>query len=201
MTTAYAYVGPQCPHCSVPLSNSMRRTGLLVCEFCRRSFEATVFTPLARRGTEAVETIVAAGPAGANACANHARNAAVTSCQRCGLFICSLCDMNVGAGSFCPTCFDRVRAEGTLKPVATRYRDFASLARITAIFGLVFYFVWPIIGAGAIFLAVKGMRQRREQGRSRAGMVIIMILGVIEIIAGITLYGFFIWAIARGMRG
>jgi ribosomal protein L37AE/L43A len=200
MATALAYVGPQCPRCGILLSENAIRSGVITCEICKRAFEATAFTALAPPRAEVVETIVVAGPAGANACANHERNAAVTSCQRCGLFICSLCDMNVGAGSYCPSCFDRVRAEGTLKPVVSRYRDYASMARLTAIIGLIFYFVWPIVGAAAIYFATKGMRQRREQGRSRAGMIIVMLIGIGEVIAGFTLFGFLVWAFMRGTK-
>jgi len=176
------------------------RNGVMICEICRRPFEATVFEAPERPRGEIVQTVVVAGPAGANACANHERNAAVTSCARCGLFICSLCDMNVGAGSYCPSCFDRVRAEGTLKPVATRYRDWASIARLTAIIGLVLYFAYPVVGSLALFFAIKGMRQRREQGRSRIGMAIVMLIAVAEIVGGLALYGVFIWALMKGMK-
>ena len=176
-------------------------SGMIACEVCGRVYEATVFAaPERPREEVVVSTMQVAGPASANACANHAGNAATTSCGRCGLFICSLCEMNVGSGSYCPSCFDRVRSEGTLQTVATRYRDWASIARLTAIVGLLFYFIWPVVGGLALFFAAKGMRQRREQGRSRAGMVIIMLVAIGEIIGGIALYGFMIWAIMRAPK-
>ena len=199
MTIALAYVGPQCPRCGVFIAPGALRSGTVTCEVCLRKFEATVFdAPERPREAAVLETVVVAGPAGANACANHARNAAVASCARCGLFICSLCDMNVGAGSYCPSCFDRVRTEGTLKPVATRYRDWASIARLTAIIGLLFYFAYPVVGGLARYFSIKGMRQRREQGRSRIGMVIVMLIAIAEIVGGFALYGFFVWAIVKG---
>jgi hypothetical protein len=200
MAVALAYAGPQCPRCGVLLARNMLRTGSLQCAICRRPFEATAFDAPERASGPMVESVVAAGPAGANACANHAGNAAVTSCQRCGLFICSLCEMNVGFGSFCPSCFDRVREEGTLQPVGRRYRDWASIARLTAIIGLLVYFAWPLVGTAAIFFATKGMRQRREQGRTTAGMLAVMIIGILEIAGGLALYGFFLWSITRAIR-
>lgn len=201
MAVALAYAGPQCPRCRVLLTAEQLRNGIITCPACIRPFEATVFTPPERQRVAVAETHIVAGPAAeANACANHARNAAVTSCARCGLFICSLCEMNVGTGSYCPACFDRVREEGTLKPIATRYRDWASIARLTAIIGLLFYFLWPFVGGLALFFATKGMRQRKEQGRSRIGMVIVMLIAVGEIVAGLVIYGFFVWALARGFK-
>src|ERR1051325_4181323 len=200
MALAIAYAGPQCPRCGVLIAPAALRNGVVYCDFCRRPYEATVFAAPERPAERAMETVVVAGPASANACANHAGHAATTSCARCGLFICSLCDMNIGAGSYCPSCFDRVRVEGTLPTVATRYRDWASIARLTAVIGLIMYFAWPVVGALALFFATKGMRQRREQGRSRVGMVIVMLLAVAEIVGGLVAYGFFIWAIAKGMK-
>lgn len=197
MATALEYAGPQCPRCGVTLILASLQQGETICERCQGFFEATIFHPPERRRPQVVETVVVAGPEGANACANHTRNAAVTSCQRCGLFICSLCDMNVGAGSYCPTCFDLVRAEGKLKAAPRKYRDYASIARLTAVLGLLAYFAWPLVGAIALYFVPKGFRQRREQGRSGAGMVIVGILAVAEILGGIAFYGFLIWSIAR----
>ena len=197
MSVVADYHGPQCPRCGITLADSVLRNGAMTCDYCGKPFEATVFQPPQRR-QQVTEVVAAAGPEGANVCANHLRNAAVTSCQRCGLFICSLCDMNMGTGSYCPSCFDRVRQEGTLKPAAVRYRDYASIARLTAIVGIIFWPLWPILGAMVVYYAPKGMRQRREQGRSTAGMIVILILGILEIAGGIAIYGFMIWAMVRG---
>lgn len=197
MSVVAEYLGPQCPRCGIPLNASTLRSGTLICDHCSRPFEATVFQPPQRR-QQITEVVGAAGPEGANACANHARNAAVTSCQRCGLFICSLCDMNMGTGSYCPSCFDRVRAEGTLKPIATRHRDYASIARLTAIVGILFWFAWPVLGGMVVYYAPKAMKQRREQGRSTAGMIVILILGILEIIGGFAIYGFMLFALMKG---
>ncbi len=200
MALAVLYTGPQCPRCGVVIAPHALQNGVVTCVICLKPYEATVFTAPERPIERAIETVVVAGPASANACANHAGNAATTSCARCGLFICSLCDMNVGAGSYCPSCFERVRIEGALPAVATKYRDWASIARLTTILGLVMYFAWPVFGALGFFFAIKGMRLRREQGRSRIGMVIVMLIAIAEVVGGLALYGFFIWALAKGMK-
>ena len=201
MALALAYAGPQCPRCGIVLTADFLHSGIITCPICVRPFEATVFTPPERLRVAVAETHIVAGPAEANACANHARNAAVTSCGRCGLFICSLCEMNVGTGSYCPSCFDRVRTEGTLKPIATRYRDWASIARLTAIIGILFYIFWPFVGGLAFYFSIKGMRQRKEQGRSRIGMAIVMLIAIGEIVGGLVMYGFMVWAFTRAASG
>lgn len=176
--------GPACPRCGVRLPAEKVRTGVLTCDACLRTFEATAFQAPQTRAH--VVELAVAGPEGANACATHARNAAVTSCDRCGLFICSLCEMKVAEGSLCPQCLDRARADGTLQGAAGRIRDFASMARVCVLLGLVtFTFLGLLVGPLAIYYARKGKAQRRESGDSVVSMVVYMVLGALEALGSI----------------
>ena len=201
MTALPGYGGPHCPRCNMPLTLSALHTGTMTCEYCRRDFEATAFQPPERQ-KPAIAEVIAAGPDGASACANHERNAAVTSCGRCGLFICSLCEMTVGEGTFCPSCFDRLRAEGSLASARTRYRDYGTLAKIWVLtgpflsLGCLGLILLPF-GGLAVYYARKGAAQRRLEGRSTAGMIVVAVFGVLEILAGIAVFIFWVWAFTR----
>ena len=171
----------------MPLDAATFRSGPVQCTYCNRPFEATVFHP--REAHHRAVQVVTDTPDGvAAACANHAGNAAVTNCQRCGLFICALCDLNVGEGSFCPTCFDRARSQGSL---ATRYRNYATMATSTAILGI---FI-NLLGPFAIYYARKGMKQRQEEGAPRGGMIVALVLGILETLALLTFIGLIVAAI------
>jgi len=198
MTAATAELGPQCPRCNASLTADWVRSGPIVCPFCNGAFEATAFDP--PRRTQAVVEVIAAGPEGANACANHARNAAVTSCQRCGLLICALCDMNVGEGSYCPSCFERMRTDGSLRAAAKRYRDYGMMARSAAIIGILgsFLILGIPLGALAIYYAIKELKRRREAGTPVTGMVVLIILGALEILGGVVTIGLMVFGLMQG---
>lgn len=170
------YPGPQCPICKTPLQPESVRTGTIRCGSCLREFEGTAFQP--REVQHASVEVVTETPDGvAAACANHARNAAVSSCNRCGLFICTLCEMNVGGATYCPSCFDFTRNAGTLQGGGKRFRDFATMAVTAAVVGL--FCAFPV-APFAVYWAIKGIRQRREEGTSAAGPIAALVLGILE---------------------
>jgi hypothetical protein len=196
MTVIATEIGARCPRCWKALPQSIH-SGPVTCPACNRGFEATVFAaPVAAPAR--VDEVVAIGPEGGSACANHARNAAVTSCQRCGLFICALCEMRLGSTALCPACFDRGRVDGTLDAGARRYRDYAGMARSAGIFGLLlFSFLGIPFGALTIYYAARGLTQRRTEGRSAVGVTVWMVIGVLEVIGGVMFIGFLIWSWGR----
>lgn len=194
-----AYEGPECPRCKARLTADWIRTGVISCPDCRRTFEATAFHPPQPRLRVAEVTMT---PEGANACANHARNAAVTSCQRCGLFICALCDMSVGSGSYCPACFDRLRAEGSLKGTSTRYRDYGRMALISLIIGVFFtsLFMGWAFGIVSLIYSRKALKQRQAEERSTVGVRIVSILAILEIIGGLAFVAFMILGLTGAFK-
>jgi len=184
VSVSATYAGPQCPSCNAPLDPEKLHAGTMECPYCRTEFEATPFQPRERRH-QAVQIVTETPEGVAAACANHARNAAVTSCSRCGLFICALCDMNVGNGSFCPTCFDRSRDPNAITSAATRYRDYATMSISAAVLSLLCSTTFLPIGAFAVVWGIKGIRQRRAEGTGIVGPVIAMIVGGLQIVATI----------------
>jgi uncharacterized paraquat-inducible protein A len=181
------YTGPQCPLCDAPLDADSLRSGPMSCPSCSRAFEGTPFRPRELR-PETVQAVTQTPDGVAAACANHSGNAAVTSCQRCGLFICSLCDMNTGFGSYCPSCFERMRSGGAES--VERSRDYANMAILGSIIGLLCMISFlPFIPPFVIYWGIKGIKQRRAEGLNPAGVIAALILGILETAAIIIVVG------------
>ena len=181
--------GPQCPYCANP-GGDWLQSGAVTCPQCTKRFEATLFHPPELR-LQIVPVLATTGPTGANACANHPGNSAVTSCQRCGLFICALCDMNVGTGSYCPTCFDRIRADEELDPAKTRIRDYAGLAKVMLAAGIFMWFASPVFASLSLYYGKKALKQRQETSGRTWTMYLIMIIAGLQILGGaVVIYTF-----------
>ncbi|HWW62886.1 MAG TPA: hypothetical protein VN181_16045 [Thermoanaerobaculia bacterium] len=178
------YVGPTCPRCSAPLNASAVHDGDYTCTYCRKSFEVRVFHPQVR---DAVVTQLALqGPDEGTPCAYHARNAAASACERCGVFICSLCEMSTDAGRFCPSCFDRAAQEpergGTTR---TRIRDYGSMAMLSAVVGLLMAVILGIPGGIlAWYYGIKAWRNPEQSSAGRGRLIVAMTVGVFDFAFG-----------------
>lgn len=179
-----AYAGPACPHCQVPLDLERVISGAQDCASCGRRFEAVRFRPPARQ--ERVTEVAAAGPDEAASCAAHRRNAAVASCERCGIFMCALCRTEADGLAICAPCFERLAAEGALHSAETRYRNYLGLAWLSGLVGALLWFPGLVTGPAAIYYAFRGMRQMSEWGDvgGRGRALAAMAVGVVSAIQG-----------------
>jgi ribosomal protein L37AE/L43A len=181
MPVIASYRGPACPRCKNPVRLDELTDGPVHCPRCGGEYEARVFHPPVR--VARVLQLAQSGPDAAGACANHPRNAAVTNCERCGIFICSLCELAVDGATYCPSCFDRLAQEGTLLSARVRFRSYGTLAGVASFVGLLFsaIFIGLPLGALALYYVVKGFRTRNESGAPVTPLVLAAILAVIDI--------------------
>lgn len=191
-----AYRGPSCPLCRAVIAADRLHDGTVTCPSCSRTFEARLFHPPQRSAR--VLQLAHSGPEGGVSCANHARNAAVANCDRCGLLICTLCQLDVESGKYCPACFERLSQEGAIGTARNRFRDYGSLAAVWGVVGLFAFFIFASIPLAivAIFYAVKAMRHR-ENRSSLMSAVVAIVIAVIDVFIG----AFYIWAMfGRGLK-
>jgi hypothetical protein len=137
-----------------------------------------------------VERIAGGAEASSTSCANHAANLAVANCERCGVFMCSLCRIAVDETQLCPTCFDRLTAEGALPSTRTRYRDYGRQASSYALLGVLLWVIGPLLGPLAVYYGFRSLRQLREMdepgGRVRAWLSVLA--GAAQAVGGVWLW-------------
>jgi hypothetical protein len=156
-----------CPSCGgdvVPLESD---TGWQSCPSCANRLQAC-FWPVVRLNTNA-----AAALSDQATCFFHPEKAFQACCQRCGRFVCALCDLQLGAEHVCPTCFERGRADSGPEAAKAewRYRD-VLYDSIAATVGWGWILFWPSIVAAipaVIFLHVKYRNAPRSYLIPRAG--------------------------------
>jgi hypothetical protein len=114
-------------------------------------------------------------------CFFHPQNRAALTCDRCGRFICQVCDMPLGTRHLCPTCLSSgIGGEKLQELVVGRFlwSNMAVLCGLSPI-----YPVFIITGPVAIVCGILGWRRAGSlpRGRRRWVAVIGLILGVLQL--------------------
>ena len=156
-----------CPHCNGDVVPLETQTGWQSCPFCQKRLQIR-FWRTVRQNTSAA----AAMPDQAT-CFFHPDKAFQACCQRCGRFVCALCDLQLGAEHVCPTCFERGRTDSGLAggKAEWRHRD-VLYDSIAVALGWGWIILWPVIVAAlpiAIFLHVKYRKAPRAYLLPRSG--------------------------------
>ena len=153
-----------CPHCSadIPADSAWQS-----CPYCQKPMEVRVW-PVIRRNNNA-----AAALSDQATCFFHPDKAFQACCQRCGRFVCALCDLQLGAEHVCPTCFERGRSDSGAEAgkAEWRYRD-VLYDSVAATIGWGWILFWPVIVAAiptVIVLHVKYRKAPRSYLIPRSG--------------------------------
>jgi hypothetical protein len=144
-----------CPGCQARLPPDFFNLNHFVsCPSCETSLRIRVFPALTRP-----EMPVVAAPVlteGESSCFYHPQKRAVVTCDRCGRFLCALCDIEVGDKHRCPGCLS---SAGNKPPELEKSRTlYDGLALMLATFPLL---VWPftvITAPAALYLTVRHWR-------------------------------------------
>ena len=149
-----------CPSCKGDVVPVETKTRWQTCPYCEKRLQMRVW------GSVQQNTSTMAAISDQATCFFHPDKAFQACCQRCGRFVCALCDLQLGAEHVCPTCFERGRANsgGGAATAEWRHRDvlYDSIA-VTIGWGWILF--WPVIVAAlpaAIVLHVKYRKAPRS---------------------------------------
>jgi hypothetical protein len=153
-----------CPHCSadIPADSAWQS-----CPYCQKQLEVRIW-PVVRQNNNAATAL-----SDQATCFFHPDKAFQACCQRCGRFVCALCDLQLGAEHVCPTCFERGRSDSGAEAgkAEWRYRDVLYDSIAVAV-GWGWILFWPVIVAAipaVIVLHVKYRKAPRSYLIPRSG--------------------------------
>jgi hypothetical protein len=184
-----SYKGVACPRCHAVLRHATLRSGEQTCPACNGLFEAVRFDPVEPRVV--VPDLAGTGPEGAAPCTRHARNQAEVACSRCGQFMCSLCRIDADGKTYCPPCYERLSAEGTLVSAVTRVRNWAGWVAL-CLLGSLFsgFFMAAVLGPLGIFCCVRGLKEKKLRGETDgiARLYLLLFVCLLVSLGGVLLY-------------
>lgn len=93
-----------CPACEGDVAPIATETGWQSCPFCSNRLQICLW-PVARQNAAPATALSSQAT-----CFFHPDKAFQACCERCGRFVCGLCDLQLGAEHVCPACFERGRA-------------------------------------------------------------------------------------------
>lgn len=158
MATAAAL---SCPKCASPLSDEALAPGSegalasevrLTCPGCDSSVEALVF-PAFRQAATAGLPAEAVRSDEESSCFFHPASRAMTACDRCGRFLCALCDILLGDRHVCPACLKLGPQKGKLEGIEKSRMMHGQTALWIAVLPILFWPMTIITGPLALFLA------------------------------------------------
>ena len=186
-----------CPKCSAALAPYTLGTHLRSrCPRCGCELHGTVFPAFWKSPADLAVRAQTAGE-GEAVCFFHPENRAALSCERCGRFICTVCDFTLGSRHICPSCLSSgLTGEKLPELIPWRFiwSDAALFVGVVPL--LLGIFLWPFIvgsGAAAIFLALFGWKRPGSlpRGKRHWAAIVGMIGGLLQIAIWVGMVIFF----------
>lgn len=175
-----------CPDCGFALpAEAFGRENETACPHCRATLSGGIF-PAFWRSEPAVSGLAEHAADGDAVCFFHPENRAAVSCDRCGRFICAVCDMQLGVRHLCPTCLSSGLGAEKLPELVVRRFLWADTALLIGIVPLLFFIFFPafiVTGPAAVFCAVFGWKRPGSlpRGRRHWAAVVGLIGGLVQL--------------------
>lgn len=156
-----------CPGCGGYVTPAKAQNGWQDCPYCEKRLQVRVW-PAIQQSSNAVVAMQDHAT-----CFFHPDRVFQACCQRCGRFLCALCDLQLGSEHVCPTCFDRGRNDSGLNKgkAEWRHRDVLYDSIVLAL-GWLWFIIWPLFFVAlpaAIVLHVKYRKAPRSYLIPRSG--------------------------------
>ena len=127
-------------------------------------------------------------------CFYHPDKAAVASCENCGRFICSLCEVHMGEQCLCPTCIATGKKKGRLHQLDTQFTLYDTMALNLALLPLLLVWIAPFTAPAALYLVLRHWKTPLSAlPRTRIRFVFAFILAALQLL-GLAALGIILWS-------
>jgi hypothetical protein len=150
------------------------KASFIPCPSCNAPLIIQVYPSLTSESPTGAPESISEGQA---ACFYHPQNIAIVSCESCGRFLCSVCDIEIDRRHICPGCLESGRKkrqiknlDSTLKPFIGKYHTLTfAMVLIQGIFlgldiishYLIYNYIQAILGtAASIFIIIALVKQQ-----------------------------------------
>ena len=131
-------------------------------------------------------------------CFYHEGKKAIIACERCGRFLCTLCDVKLGEEHVCPRCIEAGVEKNKMRHLTRRHIQYDNVALALALMSLVcgFWFMSWLTAPIAIFVAIRYWKKPLSVlRRSRWRFVLAIVLALGQLAA----WGVFAVHMIRGL--
>lgn len=191
MSASFAEPVP-CGRCNTPLPPEVEQGATCLCGAREQvyRFRPTRSAALAAAALPSPQVSMAMA-----VCAYHAGNPASQACRRCGSFICSLCALTVGREIYCPSCFEKLLADGSLDLLHRRYPRLHARA---AWLSMVTFFMPPLgllLAPVVVWLALRALKSKEDVAERDRGVVATVLVALLFAVGSILLGGLMLWGL------
>lgn len=142
-----------CPRCGIPLERQVFNTPEMTnCPSCEVPLMVEAFPALLKDQAVSSNAPVIDNESG---CFFHPQKRAVISCGMCGRFICSLCDIQIGGGHICPSCFEAGKKKHKIKNLENHRVLYDDIAVAVAIIPMILFWATILTAPASIFIALR----------------------------------------------
>lgn len=178
-----------CNRCLAALPSEAFNSDVAIeCPSCHAALQALVFPAFYRALPvgSAGETLLVETDA---SCFYHPQKKAIIPCDRCGRFLCGLCDVEIGKEHVCPVCLQTGQQKGQLHTVQSQRTLHDSIALAWALYPLL---LCPIATPfTAIYAIIIVLRHWNTPGslipRTKARFMVAIVLSGLQVLGWIAL--------------
>ena len=173
-----------CPQCqALLLKDVFNRPDLVPCPSCGVELLVNVFPAFFRAPGAVRESqfVVASDQA---SCFNHPQKLAVCPCDKCGRFLCALCDCELLGGHYCPSCLEAERHKNSIEALSKGRRRYDKIALALAIVPILFVYVTCITALLTLYVCFRYWNAPPgPTGRGRWKFVLAVFIALLELAA------------------